>query len=215
MAPGRVSFGVGVGGDDRHEVEVCGVDPRTRGKRTDESLDVLQQLLAGVTVDHDGEFFSLEQARIVPVPDPPIPFYVGGRSDAALRRAGRFAEGWLGAWCSSQRYAEALTVFDDAARKAGRDVDPDHGIQLWVGIGEDRAEAASFVGPAMEGFYRVPFEKFERYTPHGTIDDIVDYLAPYLEAGCRHFNLTPVATSTEAGIEAIGEVGDRLRRMAD
>jgi alkanesulfonate monooxygenase SsuD/methylene tetrahydromethanopterin reductase-like flavin-dependent oxidoreductase (luciferase family) len=88
MAPGRVSFGVGVGGDDRHEVEVCGVDPRTRGKRTDESLDVLQQLLAGVTVDHDGEFFSLEQARIVPVPDPPIPFYVGGRSDAALRRAG-------------------------------------------------------------------------------------------------------------------------------
>jgi len=215
MAPGRVSFGVGVGGDDRHEVEVCGVDPRTRGKRTDESLDVLQQLLAGVTVDHDGEFFSLEQARIVPVPDPPIPFYVGGRSDAALRRAGRFAEGWLGAWCSSQRYAEALTVFDDAARKAGRDVDPDHGIQLWVGIGENRAEAASFVGPAMEGFYRVPFEKFERYTPHGTIDDIVDYLAPYLEAGCRHFNLTPVATSTEAGIEAIGEVGDRLRRMAD
>jgi uncharacterized protein YutD len=67
----------------------------------------------------------------------------------------------------------------------------------------------------MEGFYRVPFEKFERYTPHGTIDDIVDYLAPYLEAGCRHFNLTPVATSTEAGIEAIGEVGDRLRCMAD
>jgi hypothetical protein len=67
----------------------------------------------------------------------------------------------------------------------------------------------------MEGFYRVPFEKFARYTPHGTIDDIVDYLAPYLEAGCRHFNLTPVATSAEAGIEAIGEVGERLRRMAD
>ena len=133
MAPGRVSFGVGVGGDDRHEVEVCGVDPRTRGKRTDESLEVLQQLLAGATVDHHGEFFSLEQARIVPVPDPSIPFYVGGRSDAALRRAGRFAEGWLGTWCSSQRYVEALAVFDDAAREAGRNVEPDHGIQLWVG----------------------------------------------------------------------------------
>ncbi len=35
MAPGRISFGIGVCGDDRHEVEVCGVDPRTRGKRTD------------------------------------------------------------------------------------------------------------------------------------------------------------------------------------
>jgi hypothetical protein len=118
-------------------------------------------------------------------------------------------------WCSSQRYVEALAVFDVAAREVGRDVEPDHGIQLWVGVGADPAEAASFVGPAMEGFYRVPFEKFARYTPHGTIDDIVDYLAPYLEAGCRHFNLTPVATSTEAGIEAIGEVGERLRRMAD
>ena len=57
MAPGRISFGIGVGGDDRHEVEICGVDPTTRGKRTDESLSVLQRLLAGETVDHVGEFF--------------------------------------------------------------------------------------------------------------------------------------------------------------
>ena len=156
MAPGRISFGVGVGGDDRHEVEICGVDPRTRGRRTDESLDILQRLLAGETVDHSGEFFNFEQARIIPTPDPPIPVYVGGR-----------------------------------------------------------AEAASFVGPAMEGFYRVPFEKFARYTPHGTVDDIVDFLAPYLEVGCRHFNLTPVASTAEAGIEVIGEVGERLRRMTD
>ena len=84
MAPGRVSFGVGVGGDDRHEVEICGVDPRTRGRRTDESLQIIQKLLAGETVDHRGEFFSFEQARIVPTPDPPIPVYVGGRADACL-----------------------------------------------------------------------------------------------------------------------------------
>src|SRR6188768_1303322 len=35
VAPGRVVFGVGIGGEDRHEVEVCGVDPRTRGRRCD------------------------------------------------------------------------------------------------------------------------------------------------------------------------------------
>ena len=215
MAPGRVSFGIGVGGDDRHEVEICGVDPRTRGKRTDESLQIIQRLLSGETVDHRGEFFSFEQARIVPVPDPPIPVYVGGRADAALKRAGRYADGWLGIWCSSRRYAESLAIFKQEAEEAGRTIQPDHGIQLWVGVGEDQTQAASYVGPAMEGFYRVPFEKFSRYTPHGTVDDIVDFLAPYLEAGCRHFNLTPVAVSAEHGIEAIGEVGERLRRMAD
>ena len=215
MAPGRISFGVGVGGDDRHEVEICGVDPRTRGRRTDESLDILQRLLAGETVDHSGEFFNFEQARIIPTPDPPIPVYVGGRADAALRRAGKYAAGWLGIWCSSERYAESIAIYNQAAEDAQRDVQADHGIQLWVGVGKDRTEAASFVGPAMEGFYRVPFEKFSRYTPHGTVDDIVDFLAPYLEAGCRHFNLTPVASTAEAGIEVIGQVGERLRRMTD
>ena len=215
MAPGRISFGVGVGGDDRHEVEICGVDPRTRGRRTDESLDILQRLLAGQTVDHSGEFFSFEQARIIPTPDPPIPVYVGGRADAALRRAGKYGDGWLGIWCSSDRYAESIAIFNQAAEEAKRDVQADHGIQLWVGVGKDRTEAASFVGPAMEGFYRVPFEKFSRYTPHGTVYDIVDFLAPYLEAGCRHFNLTPVASTAEAGIEVIGEVGERLRGMTD
>ena len=215
MASGRISFGIGVGGDDRHEVEICGVDPTTRGKRTDESLSVLQRLLAGETVDHVGEFFEFEQARIIPTPDPPIPVYVGGRADAALRRAGKYADGWLGIWCSSERYADSIAIFDQAAEEADRHVQADHGIQLWVGVGKDRVEAASFVGPAMEGFYRVPFDKFARYTPHGTADDIVDFLAPYLEAGCRHFNLTPVASTPEKGIEVIAEVGERLRRMTD
>ena len=215
MAPGRISFGVGVGGDDRHEVEVCGVDPKTRGKRTDESLEIVQRLLSGETFDYSGEFFQFEQARIIPVPDPAIPIYVGGRADAALRRAGRYADGWLGIWCSSERYAESIELFDRAAEERDRSIEADHGIQLWVGVGEDKDEAASYVGPAMEGFYRVPFDKFARYTPHGTVDNIVDFLAPYLEAGCRHFNLTPVASSSEKGIEVIAQVGERLRAMAD
>ena len=58
-APGRLTVGVGVGGDDRGEVEVCDVDPSTRGRRTDVALQIVRALLEGQTVDGDGEFFQV------------------------------------------------------------------------------------------------------------------------------------------------------------
>ncbi len=216
MAPGRISFGVGIGGDDRHEVELCGVDPSTRGRRADESLQIIQRLLSGETVDHQGEFFSLSQARITPTPSPPIPTYVGGRSDAAIRRAGRFADGWLGVWCSVERYRAALQLFSETA-EAERAVPsevpetPDHGIQLWVGIGDSKQAAATNVATELERFYRVSFKAFEKYTPYGTVDDIVDFFMPYIEAGCRHVNMTPCGQNPDEALLAAGEVAKRLR----
>jgi alkanesulfonate monooxygenase SsuD/methylene tetrahydromethanopterin reductase-like flavin-dependent oxidoreductase (luciferase family) len=41
IAPGRLTLGVGLGGEDRHEIDICGVDPKTRGRRLDESLHIL------------------------------------------------------------------------------------------------------------------------------------------------------------------------------
>ena len=108
-APGRLTFGVGVGGEDRHEMEVVGVDPATRGRQTDEALDVLRPLLAGRTVDHRGDFYDAPDVCIHPVPSPPVPVTVGGRSNAAIDRAGRRGDGWLATWCSPARFAEGVT----------------------------------------------------------------------------------------------------------
>ena len=66
LAPGRFTFAVGIGGEDRHEVSICGVDPATRGRRMDECLAVLRQLLAGAPVTFHGEFFGLDEAVIAP-----------------------------------------------------------------------------------------------------------------------------------------------------
>src|SRR5262245_34754635 len=60
LAPGRLTLGVGIGGEDRHELEVCGVEPTTRGRRMDESLRILRGLAEGRPKTFDGEFFSLE-----------------------------------------------------------------------------------------------------------------------------------------------------------
>src|SRR3546814_7179598 len=70
-APGRLVLGVGIGGEDRDEVRACSVDPSTRGRRMDDCLAVLRPLLAGSTVDHAGEFFSLSSVSIRPAPPAP------------------------------------------------------------------------------------------------------------------------------------------------
>jgi alkanesulfonate monooxygenase SsuD/methylene tetrahydromethanopterin reductase-like flavin-dependent oxidoreductase (luciferase family) len=94
LAPGRLVLGVGIGGEDPNEVAMCGVDPRTRGRRMDECLAVVRGLLTGGPLDFDGEFFQFTGGRILPVPPEPVPLLVGGRSDAAIRRAGRLGDGW-------------------------------------------------------------------------------------------------------------------------
>ena len=80
------------------------MDPGTRGRRMDESLQLLRALSGGEPVNFEGEFFALKNALILPAPAPRIPLVVGGRSDAAVRRTARFGDGWLGIWVSPRRY---------------------------------------------------------------------------------------------------------------
>lgn len=62
--------------------------------------------------------------------------------------------------------------------------------------------------------YKIPFERFERYSPYGSAADIADHLAPYVAAGCRHLNIMPIADSTEAAIEGVAEIREKLRTMS-
>lgn len=210
-APGRLVLGVGVGGEDRHEILVCGVDPATRGRRTDEALMALRGLLSGEPFTLHGEFFDFEAARIRPAPAPPVPIVIGGRSDAALRRAARFGDGWLGVWCSPARYAKTLARIEEEAAGLGRSgVRWQHGLQVWVGVDDDAARARARLASAMQSMYRIPFERFERTSPFGEPKQIADFLAGYVEAGCTSFNVMAVAPSSERAIDAVAEVKERL-----
>jgi alkanesulfonate monooxygenase SsuD/methylene tetrahydromethanopterin reductase-like flavin-dependent oxidoreductase (luciferase family) len=207
LAPGRLALGLGIAGDDRREVEACGVDPRTRGRRMDEALGLVRRLLAGETVTHAGEFFTLDEARLLPTPQPPIPLIVGGRSNAALRRAGKLGDGWLGIWTSAVRCGQAIAAVEQYAADAGRTgVAWQHGMTFWCGFGADRGEARARVAPAMENLYRLPFSTFERWIPHGTPAEVVEFVAPFVEAGATTINFIPFAGSDEAGIDAVAEV---------
>jgi alkanesulfonate monooxygenase SsuD/methylene tetrahydromethanopterin reductase-like flavin-dependent oxidoreductase (luciferase family) len=214
IAPGRMIFGVGIGGDDRHEIEVCGVDPATRGARANESLEIIRSLLRGEEVTRAGTHFTIDRARIRPQPRQPVPIIVGGRSNAALRRAAAFGDGWIGVWCSAQRYREAVALIDDYAQAAGR-VPPAwrHGYQPWVGVDPHPARAREVVKDSMERFYHLPFEKFERYTPCGTPSQVAEQLAPHVEAGCRLINLKVCTRHPEEEVALAAEVRLALTSM--
>ena len=212
IAPGRIMLGIGVGGEDRHEIEVCGVDPRTRGRRTDESLALLRQLGTGEPVTSIGEFFQVDEAIIRPAIEPAIPILIGGRSDAALARTARIGDGWIGAWCSVRRFTEAVTGIEEMAAASGRlDVPWIHGYQPWVGVAETAARARELVAAEMEAFYKVPFEAFEKYVPYGTADDVAAALRPYVDAGCSVMNLKIVAEDDDASIAAAAQIAPLLK----
>lgn len=207
LAPGRLTLGVGIGGEDRHEIEVCGVDPKTRGRRMDESLQILRGLADGTPVTFDGEFFSLQDALIVPAPSPPIPLIVGGRSDAAVRRAARLGDGWLGIWVSPRRFATVRDQIAHEATQAGRDASGfEHALNVWCGFAPTREAARERLASQMQAFYQMPFEPFERYSPYGTPEQVAEFLSPYIESGCSRFNVIPCADDPHSAIVAVGEL---------
>jgi alkanesulfonate monooxygenase SsuD/methylene tetrahydromethanopterin reductase-like flavin-dependent oxidoreductase (luciferase family) len=207
IAPGRLTFGVGVGGEDRHEVSSCGIDPATRGLRMNECLAIVRELLTGKPVTYHGTFFDLDEVIIAPAPAEAIPIIVGGRSDAAIRRAGRFGDGWLGIWNSPRRFAAAVELATEEAARAGRPDPPRrHAMQVWCGVADSKEAARACLAPAMEAFYQLPFERFEKYCPYGTADDVAEFLAPYVAAGCTAFNLIPQSPHEDQAIAGVAAV---------
>jgi alkanesulfonate monooxygenase SsuD/methylene tetrahydromethanopterin reductase-like flavin-dependent oxidoreductase (luciferase family) len=203
LAPGRFVFGVGLGGEDPHELEVCGVDPRTRGARLDECLSIVRRLLDGETVDHQGRFFNFEGARILPTPGHPVPIVVGGRSEAAVRRVAHLGDGWLGLFVSPQRYRDVVDQIDTEAIAVGRaSVAWRHAMHFWCSFDP----APDRVATAMEDLYKLPFSRFERYTPWGSPEEVAARIRPYVAAGARTVNLGPVSKSIEHSVDGVAEV---------
>lgn len=114
----RVVLGVGVGWM-AEEFALTGQRFLGRGRRTDEMLDVLTKLLTGEMVEHHGEAYDFAPLQMQPVPTKPPPVWVGGESEAALRRAAR-RDGWIGIHYGEAEALERIERVQRARRAAGR-----------------------------------------------------------------------------------------------
>jgi len=214
VAPGRLVLGVGAGGEDRQEVVNAGVDPSTRGRRLDESIRVLRMLATGDPVDFEGDFFQLHQALVLPVPSPPIPIAVGGRSPAALKRAALLGDGWLPMFVSPRRFRESVERIAELSSSAGRTLAIAPTLSVWCGLDDDAGRAGTLLAGTLERLYSRPYEDFRHLTCAGTPPHVAEALLSYVEAGCSDFSLLVAASSWESAVENATAVRHRLIEMA-
>ncbi|ORW91013.1 LLM class F420-dependent oxidoreductase [Mycobacterium sp. IEC1808] len=124
LSGGRLRLCVGVGWL-REEVEACGTEFDSRGRRADEQLAVLRALWADMPqgVSHHGEFFHFDDVVCYPKPvaRERLPIYIGGHSKAAARRAGRFGDGLQPLGVAGPELASLIALMRDEASAAGRD----------------------------------------------------------------------------------------------
>ncbi|MFE7612624.1 TIGR03619 family F420-dependent LLM class oxidoreductase [Streptomyces celluloflavus] len=118
LSGGRFVLGVGVGWE-RYEFEAAGADYAARGARTNSTLRVVRQLHTRGGGPYADAFVSFdERAVFEPVPRTPVPFLIGGNSDAALRRAVEFGGYWQAVFLTPAEFAARRKRIEELVREA-------------------------------------------------------------------------------------------------
>ncbi|WP_406691769.1 TIGR03619 family F420-dependent LLM class oxidoreductase [Saccharopolyspora sp. ID03-671] len=102
-------FGLGLGlGWAPEEFEWCGAPYAKRGARVDEMIEIIRLILGGGMVEYHGKFFDFDKLQISPAPAKPVPLYVGGHTEPALKRAARVGDGWASAMMKLSELRETI-----------------------------------------------------------------------------------------------------------
>ncbi|UJW32340.1 TIGR03619 family F420-dependent LLM class oxidoreductase [Saccharothrix sp. AJ9571] len=119
LTGGRFGLGLGVGWSPE-EFEWCGAPYARRGARVNEAIEVLRLILDGGMVEYHGEFFDFGKLRMSPTPPARVPFYIGGHTEVALRRAAKYGDGWSSAMMKFDDLRSTITRLRELLAEAGR-----------------------------------------------------------------------------------------------
>jgi probable F420-dependent oxidoreductase len=190
LAPGRVLPVFGLRPARPAEVAAFVVPAGRRAAVFDESMQLLRRLLTEDSVSFDGEFFSVSGVSIGPRPAKPLDIWLGGSAPAAMRRVGRFGDGWLGSFLTPAEARAGREAIQQAAAQAGREVDPEHfGFSLAVGGGHIPAELARAVQQRRPGLD--PEQVAAAGWPQAR-----ELIEGYIEAGLSKFVVRPADPMT-------------------
>ena len=218
VSGGRLLLGLGVGGEGTGDFVAAGVPVEERGARANEGIEAVRVLLRDRPASFAGRFYGFSDVSIEPPPAQPggPPLLVGGRSDAAIRRAARHGDGWLPYMVSPDRYARGLAALDEEARVAGRGSNRRfHGVVLFAHVDDDGERARAEAMAHLSERYGMPFERHhvDRLCVVGTPEECLARIDAYRAAGAEHISFNPAVAedgfleqvrriSAVAGVEA-------------
>jgi probable F420-dependent oxidoreductase len=181
-----LSFVTGVG--QPGERQALGLDGARRGDVLEEILGLVRSWWAGETVEHRSDRWTFD--HLVPAARPvqdPLEVWLGGRGPQALDRVGRIADGWLGAQLTPAEAGVARRDIQEAARRAGREVDPEHfGMSIpYARVTPENDLLAPLAGrrPDVDPLAFVPVGRTG-------LRDLIDR---YVDAGLSKFVVRPLA----------------------
>ena len=196
LSGGRVTAGIGVG-KLRHESDALGSDYTRRGAYADEGIAIMSELWTQEDPSFRGTFFSFSGVKFSPKPaQPHLPIWVGGNSDAALRRAARLGDGWHADGLPPEELGRRKKYLKAQVAAAGRDMSE---IALSVRHTLDVLESRTSepAGPMV-----------------GTPDQLLAAIGAYDGAGVSEMVLAVVATKAERVYQVIDAFAEKVMRRA-
>lgn len=209
---GRLTLGVGVGGEFPGEFRALGVPTGERGARTNETIRILRKLWAGGAASHRGKYFAFDDVALVPQPAQPggPKVWIGGRTDAAVGRAARLGDGWLPYLYRPSQYARSLDSLAGLLAKRGRSIEGfGKGLHLMTAVASTREESVRQAAAELRAGYRYDgsYEELaERYVLLGPPEAAAARLQEYEAAGAQDILLSWMVPThlIEAQIEVVG-----------
>lgn len=192
LSDGRLLPVVGVGRGTSPDWHATGRSPKARGARANEALEIITRLWREENVTFEGEHYQVRNATISPRPvQDPLPLWIGGSSEAAVRRTVRFGSGWLAPLESPEEAGKTVQAIKTEAKRQGRTIPDDHyGASILYRIEAGKA-GASF-GTDQPAEIR---DRLAKVTVVGDADAFLERIAEYSRRGVDKFIAIPLVQS--------------------
>ncbi len=218
IAEGRVILGVGTARDVpaiRNEFKAAGVPFEKRIGRMLEQMELCRALWSGEPVDWDG-LWTVKQGQLAPVPYTPggPKIWSGGGVDAALKRAGRYFDGWFPSGGGTGKdWAEGWKGVQHYATEAGRNPDDIVGAAyVTLAVNDDQAKADAELDKYLADYYLRPAEEIrqQQYTFAGNRAGAVDWLGEFAAGGASHICIRFTGSDDAAQMEELIRIREEL-----